>query len=110
MKSIIKNAMIIAGICSTAAVANAGQLDDVRIKYSDVQLGSEKGRAAIYRQIEGAAETACGSTDLRKAGSVRAVMKNRECASQVIDDMVSRIGNSKLTSMHHKGEARENQV
>lgn len=82
-----------------ASLASAAIVDNkIRVQYSKEELQSATGRAEIQHRIETAAKRACGSTQLRKAGSVLQVRENMMCFDNVVDALVSKIGDDRLAS------------
>lgn len=58
MKSLLAALALAAG--GVAVPAAAGDTDEIEVKYADLDLSSERGRAALERRIDQAALRKCG--------------------------------------------------
>ena len=92
---------LVAGFSMTAA---AGQFDEtlvqgdsaemqtVRVQYLPSDLATEEGRKILHSRIERAAKKVCGPTNLRDAGGLRNMSRNRQCYDQALQAASSQIG------------------
>ncbi len=99
MKNIIKSTAVALAIVGSAS-AFAGNYDSQTVRYSADELNTERGRAAVYRELRLAVEAVCGSTNLRKAGSLYNKQQNEACVDAKLDEMIDKIGHRELSSMH----------
>jgi len=69
------------------------------VSYKRSELASAEGLAAVERRLRHAAESVCGSTDLRIAGSLSRVAERQECANRAVDHAMSQIGANQVASV-----------
>ena len=84
-------ALTIPAIASAEVKLNQVAENQVRVTYSADDAASRYGRVLLERQIRRAAEQVCGAQDLRSAGSIGQVMKNRSCYQKAVTDALSSI-------------------
>ena len=89
---------------SFASVAQIAQAADVindrpalTVRYSDLNLDTQAGAAALYQRIRHAAEQVCGKADSRRLDEM-VVAQN--CMDKAIASSVSAVGNAQLTSQY----------
>ena len=72
---------------------NLSQLteNEVRVTYNADDAITNHGRIELERQIRNAAEQICGSQDLRRAGSIEQVVRNRNCYQKAVADALNTI-------------------
>ena len=96
MNKLIKPLTIILAI-TIPAIASAdiklAQLaeNEIRVTYNVDDTATNYGRVELERQIQRAAEKVCGAQNLRKAGSIRQVLKNRNCYDKAMADAMNSV-------------------
>ena len=65
--------------------------NEVLVSYNADDADTSYGRVVLERQIRRAAEQVCGSQNLRLAGSIGQVMKNRSCYDKAVADALNAI-------------------
>jgi UrcA family protein len=87
---------------SFASVAQIAQAADVindrpalTVRYSDLNLDTQAGAAALYQRIRHAAEQVCGKADSRRLDEM---VVAQSCMNKAIASSVSAVGNAQLTS------------
>ena len=84
-------ALAIPAIASAEVKLNQVAENEVRVTYSADDAATSYGRVELERQIRRAAKQVCGAQDLRSAGSIGQVMKNRNCYQKAVTDALSSI-------------------
>ena len=79
-------ALAIPAIASAEVKLNQVAENEVRVTYSADDTATSYGRVVLEREIRRAAEQVCGAQDLRSAGSIGQVMKNRSCFEKAVTD------------------------
>jgi UrcA family protein len=70
----------------------------VKVSYADLNLSTLAGADALYRRIERAARTVCGSDDMReRLGHWRAW---RNCYDSAIANAVAKVNSPLLSAVH----------
>jgi len=89
---------------SFASVAQIAQAADVindrpalTVRYSDLNLDTQAGAAALYQRIRHAAEQVCGKADSRRLDEM---VVAQSCMNKAIASSVSAVGNAQLTSQY----------
>ena len=89
---------------SFASVAQIAQAADVindrpalTVRYSDLNLDTQAGAAALYQRIRHAAEQVCGKADSRRLDEVVAA---KDCMVKAVASSVAAVGNAQLTSQY----------
>lgn len=98
------NARLIPAFAFLAAAAFAPQAGaaNVAFHYNTSELASTAGLNAVYSRINRRAENACMTNDLREVWRRNA---EAACASALVEDIVSRIDNSSLSTLHAQAAA-----
>ena len=100
-KNILFTAVAAVTFVSVAQMAQAADVVDARpaltVHYSDLNLDTPAGAAALYQRIRHAAEQVCGKTDSRRLDEM-VVAQN--CMDKAIASSVSAVGNAQLTSQY----------
>lgn len=85
---------------TTVIAVPAGQeTTSIQVNYADLDLGSEAGAATLYRRIETAARTACGSRSLLPL-YLRA--EDVACVRDAVASAVARVDRETLTALHRE--------
>lgn len=93
----------VAALCfSSAAIgAYAGETgNDVptrKVRYSDLNLGTQTGAIALYNRIRQAAEQVCGDVDSRQLAEAAAA---KACINRAISSSVHSVNDARLTSVY----------
>lgn len=64
---------------TTVTASNVAEATQVPVSFEDLDLDSAQGQETLYYRISRAAEQACGSSDIRQAGSLSQATRNRDC-------------------------------
>ena len=113
MKNIaIKSILSVAAMTLTAGLSSqaaAGAMDETFVQggavptkvvtYDRGELATAQGRARVERRIENAAESVCGPTDFREAGSLTVASKNRSCVDQAVESAMSKVGADQVATI-----------
>jgi UrcA family protein len=70
----------------------------VRVDLSDLDLTHEDGQQVMEARLKRAAKKVCGSQDIRKAGSLEIVRKNKACFIDSFANAVDSVENHYLTA------------
>lgn len=95
-------ALIAAGVMSVPMVASASvkannaDVEKIVITYQVDDLSTVVGRAALEREIRGAAIEVCGEVDYGKVRSLKALSDNRSCVSGAVSRAMSELGSGTL--------------
>ena len=93
-------------ILSVPAVAAASQqsFDEnsgaLRVTYADLDLTSAAGVEVLYGRLQQASAMACDTGSRQQKGSIKASRAAADCYDEVLNNLVSKVANSKLTAMH----------
>lgn len=90
-------------VTATANAAYPGNLateTSTSVTISDLNLATEAGIDVLYKRLQQAAEVVCGPQDLRSAGSITALRRNKACYSDALDRAVAGIGREALERLH----------
>jgi UrcA family protein len=79
-----------------AQAADAVDSRTVTVRYSDLNLNTEVGVAALYNRIRHAAEQVCGKVDSLRLDEVATA---RPCVNHSIASSVGAVGNAQLTTV-----------
>jgi len=94
-------ALVIPAIASSSQFVNAEGKTVVRVSYSDLNLSSEADLDALYSRLQAASSSYCGpQRSLREAGSLRQLIRYKQCYSHLLSKLVAKVGNADLTEMH----------
>jgi UrcA family protein len=93
-------------LCCAAALSSAEVFSapayfpgaSIKIKYSSSELERDDGVMNVYRNIRSAARMVCEEADLRDLPRRR---EYRQCYDIAVDTAVAKIGNARLTALHH---------
>ncbi len=69
-----------------------------RVDISDLDLSHVDGQQIMEARLKRAAKKVCGSQDVRKAGSLENVRKNKACFSETFAKAVNSVENQYLTA------------
>jgi len=84
-------ALTIPAIASAEVKLSQLTENEVRVTYNADDAVTNYDRIELERQIRRAAEQVCGSQDLRRAGSIGQVVKNRKCYQKAVADALNSI-------------------
>lgn len=84
-------ALTVPAIASAEVKLNQLTEEQVSVTYTADDAVSSSGRTALKFQIRRAAGKVCGSQNLRRAGSVRQLMENRNCYQKAVADALNSI-------------------
>lgn len=105
LRGLITAAILGALAAGFAGVSTAGDGSEMRsetVNYSDLNLSSPQGAAALYRRITRAAHNVCDwgedSLDLRANAS--------DCVDKAIADAVTRVGHPQLIAVYNARHRR----
>ena len=96
-KVVFVAAVAVVALTSYVGLARASDLDErpaLTVHYSDLNLDTQAGAAALYQRIRHAAEQVCGKVDSRRLDQIVAA---QDCMSKGIASSVSAVGNAQLT-------------
>jgi len=94
-------------LAAAGGVAHADAAFDVparKVHYSDLDLNTQAGVAALYNRIRSAAEQVCGNVDSRRLEQAAAA---KACVDHAVSASVGSVNNAKLNSEYsaHVGGA-----
>jgi UrcA family protein len=93
-------AIAVFGLSALAIGAQAGETHDVptrAVRYSDLDLSTEKGAAVLYNRIRQAAEEVCGDPNSRQLAEAAAA---KACVGRAVSSSVQAVNNAKLTRVY----------
>jgi UrcA family protein len=96
-KVVFVAAVAVVALTSYVGLARASDLGErpaLTVHYSDLNLDTQAGAAALYQRIRHAAEQVCGKVDSRRLDQIVAA---QDCMSKAIASSVSAVGNAQLT-------------
>jgi UrcA family protein len=105
MKNLTHNAknpvrIILAAAAACIALggaAHAGEVQQIHVKYADLNLGTNTGATALYQRIRHAANDVCTVTDNRDLTQEALA---RTCAAQAMAQAVAAVNNTGLTKVY----------
>lgn len=86
---------------TVAAPTRVGDLPTKTVRFADLDLATAVGAEALYGRIRTAARIVCREQPQSAV---------RECRARAVDDAVSRLGNSLLSSVHRSTVERVEEV
>jgi UrcA family protein len=95
--ALIFAAPLVATAANYSFNADSGAL---RVSYSDLNLGSDEGIAALYTRLQKATEQACDAGNSHQARSLNAKSLANACYTQVLSKLVAKVANERLTAVH----------
>lgn len=111
IKTKIQIALAAGALSLTAASASVAAADTVgetviqgqavqveHVQYERAELATNKGRQALERRLQNAAERVCGSQDLRHVHSLSRVARNRECYRTAVADAMSQLATPQVAA------------
>ena len=100
-KNIVLAAVAAASLGSLTHMAQAadvaGDRPALTVRYSDLNIDTPAGAAALYSRIRHAAEQVCGKADSRRLDEVSAA---KNCADKAVASSVAAVDNAQLTSQY----------
>jgi UrcA family protein len=100
-KHILFAAVAAVSLASMAQMAQAADAGNDRaaltVHYSDLNLDTPAGAAALYQRIRHAAEQVCGKADSRRLDEM---VVTQDCMDKAIASSVSAVGNAQLTRQY----------
>jgi UrcA family protein len=91
----------LATTCATSALAGtvnetyvegwSSEVPAVRIQFAATDLATTEGREAIVRRIDSASRQVCGPMNVRQAGGLSRVARNRDCYEESFGQAMSQI-------------------
>jgi UrcA family protein len=100
-KNVLFAAAAAMSLTSLTQVAQASEVANDRpaltVRYSDLNLDTQAGAAALYQRIRHAAEQVCGKDDSRGLDGRVAVQM---CVDNAVASSVSAVGNAQLTRQY----------
>jgi UrcA family protein len=82
---------------SSLASAGSRYINEVVVKYGDLNLNSQAGVASLHKRIRNAAESVCNSLETRILGLRGAY---EDCIEQAVNSGVAAVGNANLSALH----------
>lgn len=82
---------------SSLASAGSRDINEVVVKYGDLNLNSQAGVASLHKRIRNAAESVCNSLETRILGLRGAY---EDCIQQAVNSGVAAVGNANLSALH----------
>lgn len=84
------------------AVADAVKFDEVSVTvpYADLNLNNEKGAAILYRRLQIASESVCGTRLARDQRCLRSQRIADDCYHRALTTAVESVGSEVLLSLH----------
>ena len=76
------------GYDETRVVSDASALPRVTVSYEDLDLNSVEGQETLHRRLSRAAREVCGSSNLRRVGSLARATANKNCYDQALAEAV----------------------
>ena len=86
------------GTASLAHAAAPASTDSVVVRFDDLNLGTQAGLQALYRRIQNAARSVCGSPDV--LGSHIASEAWKDCVSESVHDAILKVNRPSLTAYY----------
>ena len=72
----------------------------VTVSFEDLDLTSEKGQETLYYRLSRAAETVCGSANVRETGNLGHAARNADCQDAALSRALSEVNASAVASTH----------
>jgi len=76
----------------TLVQGDSAEIQTVRVQYLPSDLATAEGREILHSRLRQAAKKVCGPTNLRDAGGLRNMSRNRQCYDQALQAAASQIG------------------
>lgn len=94
--------IIALGVPLACIAAAPGAVDEtnVKVSYSDLNVDSREGAAALYSRLKRASRQACDYRPAHRVMSVREILEARQCYQESLDAAVQGVGNKALTRVH----------
>lgn len=87
----------VAIVPNLAHARTAGESAAVTVRYTDLNLATDAGNAALYARLESAARKVCAPSDIRDLGQMAAASA---CAQQAIARAVQDVHSPKLAAVY----------
>jgi len=71
---------------------------EVRVGFDDLDISSAEGMETLHYRLANAAREACGSSDLRRVGSLQIANRNQECFESSLSRAMSDIPATQVAS------------
>ena len=75
-----------------------GEEQRVTVGYADLDLNSVEGQEVLHYRIANAARKVCGSSDLRRAGSLQMANRNEECFESSLSRAMAQIPGAQVAA------------
>lgn len=93
-RQFVAAAALVGGLTS---VAGAGELSQVHVNYSDLNVNGQAGAAVLYQRIRNAADQVCGAPGVRDLG---AASYAKACKVRAIGEAVAAVHSPALTQVY----------
>lgn len=74
------------------------EAQQIAVDLTDLDLTSVEGQRTLHFRLANAAREVCGSSDLRRAGSVRMANRNQSCFEESLSRAMAAVPNSQVAT------------
>ncbi len=85
---------------SAASMIKGQHGDAVRVNAAAYNLETKAGQQQLYSRLQRAARQVCGSTDLRRTGSLEQSLHARTCIKEAVAQAVEDVNHSGIRELH----------
>jgi len=87
-------------VIAAAAIKSPAAERTAKVSVADLNLVDEQGVTELYRRLQRASRTVCGSEGFVTAGSLKQQQLNQQCYRKTLTNAVQDFGNTKLVQLH----------
>jgi len=73
----------------TTVTSSTEGLQTVTVSYADLDLSAADAQETLYYRLSSAARKVCGSSDIRRTGSIKQAAENKSCYENTLADALS---------------------
>jgi UrcA family protein len=83
----------------TTVTTSANGLRTATVSYADLDLTTADAQETLYYRLSGASRKVCGSSDLRRTGSLKVAAENKACYESTLEQAMSETNDSQMASI-----------
>jgi len=83
----------------TTITTSANGLRTATVSFADLDLTTAAAQETLYYRVSGAARKVCGSSDVRRVGSVKIAAENKACYDTTLEQAMSDTHASQVASI-----------
>lgn len=83
----------------TTVTTSANGLRSATVSYADLDLTTAAAQETLYYRLSGASRKVCGSSDIRRTGSLKVAAENKACYEITLEQAMSETHDSQMASI-----------